>query len=527
MTAKPFEVPVNQRQLFLDDRGVAAIENLKHTLHPPEKKGAVIEPRLPHETSLQIRCAPTWDPVAGCFRIWLMADGGIALAESDDGLNWHRPVLRCTEHRGSLENSLVTGRCGGHVIFDPHDPDTSRRYKSLSLRGAQERVVSPIAQHWRLGHNPWRLAYPGRHVLSNPRQYQMSWVIQVQERSSAPAEERYEGRGCFQTRDLTVSPDGIHWRVLDCPGLPTGDEGNMTFDEQTGTYIATLKEGEMGPHGRSIALATSKDFDNWSQPELVFHADEKDLELAKEHIAERLANPKMVQPTYNVPEEYFVDVYNMGVSRYEGLYIGMAAFFHHTGDVNENSDGFHIVQLASSRDLRNWNRVGDRAAFITPSPIDSGHYDLSQIMPPSRPLHKNGELWFYYFGGKYRSHKEDDDPKTGGVCLAVLRRDGFVSLDAGDTGGSALTDSFLLQSPWLFANVDAANGSVEVEVVDESGRSIAESEPIKGDHPRYPVQWKTGDLAASVNRPVQLRFKASKASIYSYWFDEVTEPAPH
>ena len=106
--------------------------------------------------------------------------------------------------------------------------------------------------------------------------------------------------------------------------------------------------------------------------------------VAEEHIAERLANPQMVQPIYNVPEEYFVDVYNMGMFRYEGLYIGMAAFFHHTGDVNENSDGFHIVQLTSSRDLYNWNRVAERAAFITPSAIDTGHYDLSQIMSPSR-----------------------------------------------------------------------------------------------------------------------------------------------
>ena len=90
-----------------------------------------------------------------------------------------------------------------------------------------------------------------------------------------------------------------------------------------------------------------------------------------------------------------------------------------------------------------------------------------------------------------------------------------------------MTDSFLMQSPWLFANLDAAAGSVQVEVLDELGSSIAASEPITGNHLRYPVQWKSGDLAAAVNRPVQLRFTASKASIYSYWFDAVTEPAPH
>ena len=89
-----------------------------------------------------------------------------------------------------------------------------------------------------------------------------------------------------------------------------------------------------------------------------------------------------------------------------------------------------------------------------------------------------------------------------------------------------LTETFLLPSPWLFTNVDAKGGSVQVEVLDVAGGVIAESEPIKGDHPRYPVQWK-GDLASSVNRPVQLRLRANDASLYSYWFDEVTEPAPH
>lgn len=527
MAAKPCQIPVGRRQLFIDDHDIAAIQNLKRTLHQPEKKGAVIELDYPRETSLLIGGAPVWDPITRRYRAWVMVDGGTALFESEDGVDWRRPVLRCTEYRGSAENNLVVGPCGYHVIFDPHDPDVSRRYKSLSLHGSMERVVSPVAQHWKMDHNPWRLAYQRGHVLDNPSQYQLSWVIQVKERENAPADERFEGMGCFQTHRPTVSADGVHWRALDSPGLPTGDTGHLSFDEVTHTYIATLKEGEMGPHGRSIALATSKDFDHWTQPELVFHADDKDMELAMDRIAERLADPKMVQPTYNVPEEYFVDVYDMGVFRYEDLYLGMASFFHHTGDVNENSDGFKIVQLASSRDLHNWNRVGDRAAFIAPSAIDTGHYDLSQMMSPSGPVHMNGELWFYYYGGKYRSPKEDDDPRRAAVCRAVLRRDGFVSLDADGAVGSVLTDSFLLQSQWLFANLDAAGGWVQVEVLDGSGGSIAASEPIVGDHLRYPVQWKSGDLAAVVNRPVQLRFKASRASIYAYWFDTVTEPAPH
>ena len=526
MTEKPFEVPVDQRQLFLDDHGITEITELRRTMHPPEKKGAVIEPS-DEERDISIRSAPAWDPEARCYKLWVMCDGGMGLAESVDGLDWERPLLRVREHKGSLENNLVEGLCGEQVAFDPADPDPSRRYKSLRLRGDLERMVSPTADHWKLHHNPWRLAYPRGHVLNNPRQYQLSWVIQVSERPGAPADERFEGLGRFQTRDLVVSPDGIHWRKLDLPGLPSGDEANFSIDDETGTYIATLKEGEMGPYGRSISLQTSQDFERWTQPELTFHADEKDQELNHEVIAARFEDPSLTHQMYNVPEEYFVDVYNMGIFRYEALYIGLPAFFHHTGDRNENSDGFHRVQLTSSRDLHSWTRLGEREPFIGPSTIASGAYDLNGILPPSKPIHKDDKLWFYYPGGRYREEPQDARPKRSAVCLAVLRRDGFISLDGGDSGGWVLTHSFLLPTPWLFVNVDASRGLVEVQVLDDSGGLIAESQPIRGDQLRYPAQWKSGDLAASVNRPVQLRIRANGAALYSYWFAQVSEPAPH
>lgn len=526
MSAKPFQIPIRQRQLFLDDHGVAEIRDLQRTMHQPQKRGAVIEPQ-DGEKNVQIRCAPAWDPETRSYKLWITCEGGMGLAESADGLHWERPVLRVREHKGSVENCLVAGPCGEQVVFDPQEADPSRRYKSLKLRGASERVVSPVADHWKIRHNPWRLAYPRGHVLNNPRQYQLSWVIQVSERQGAPAGERFEGMGRFQTQDLVVSADGIHWRKLDRPGLPTGDEANLSIDDEAGIYIATLKEGEMGPYGRSISLATSKDFEHWSDPGLVFHADEKDQELNREVIAARYDNPSLTHPKYNVPDEYFVDVYNMGVFRYEGLYIGLPAFFHHTGDRNENSDGFHRVQLTCSRDLRAWTRLGGREPFIGPSTIESGAFDLNGIMPPSNAIFRGDELWFYYNGSRYRTTPADPDPRHSAACLAVLRRDGFISLDGGAGGGSALTKSFLLPTPWLFINVDATGGSVEVAILDELGSVVAESEAVRGDHPRYPVQWNRGDPAASVNRPVQLRFNASGSSIYSYWFDEVPAPAPH
>ena len=41
----------------------------------------------------------------------------------------------------------------------------------------------------------------------------------------------------------------------------------------------------------------------------------------------------------------------------ESLFLGFPAMFH---TINNHSDGFDAIELTSSRDLRHWNRVGDR-----------------------------------------------------------------------------------------------------------------------------------------------------------------------
>jgi hypothetical protein len=58
--------------LFLDDWGIAAMENLARAMHQPAKKGAVIrpDPDDPHVNSLQIRTAPVWDPVRELYQLW-------------------------------------------------------------------------------------------------------------------------------------------------------------------------------------------------------------------------------------------------------------------------------------------------------------------------------------------------------------------------------------------------------------------------------------------------------------------------
>src|SRR5205085_11195638 len=97
-----------------------------------------------------------------------------------------------------------------------------------------------------------------------------------------------------------------------------------------------------------------------------------------------------------------------------------------------NHDGFHQVQLAVSHDAKNWQRVADRQPLLAPSPLGAGAYDTMQIIGPSKAIVRDDELWFYYTGLRHRYPPPNVSWDRSAVCLATLRRDGFVSLDADD-----------------------------------------------------------------------------------------------
>ena len=115
--ADEFVVAKSQRQLLLDDHGIAQIQNLQRTLHQPAKRGAVIRSPDPKQT-IQTRTAPVWDPVARVYKIWVL---GIDqnLWQSPDGLHWTP---------GPKTNMDIR-----MVVYDAQDPDPSRRFKAPLL----------------------------------------------------------------------------------------------------------------------------------------------------------------------------------------------------------------------------------------------------------------------------------------------------------------------------------------------------------------------------------------------------------
>jgi len=464
--ATEFRVALGQRQLFVDDHGVGKMDNLKRMIHQPDKRGAVIRSTNPSQT-IQTRMAPVWDPAEKVFKLWVMSTDQ-SLRVSRDGLHWIP---------GPQPSMPVS-----HVVYDPRDADPGRRFKAALLN---------------------------------------------------------EG--------FAVSPDGVQWTKLDVPKIQSSDEGNFSYDPQEGLFIHTVKRRSQ--FGRSVAIATSRDFKTWRDYGVVFHTDELDQKEGRKRIAERIANPALKQTEYNTPEEYSLQVYNMGVFHYEGLYIGLPSIYHLTGklppgwpgfdklnlspeirsNVAKYGDwtGFYHIQIIASRDLQHWERVAERRPFLETSPLGAGAYDIQTIIGPSAPVLRNDELWFYYTGIKNYAYISSGNepgygdyyPDKGAICLAVLRRDGFVSLNAGDSPGTIRTQPFEVAGGKLFLNADAGGGELGVEVLDDHQQVLATSAPISGDLVRGEVSWKQGNIAGLTGHAVSLRFTLRKAGLFSYWLD--------
>ena len=196
--------------------------------------------------------------------------------------------------------------------------------------------------------------------------------------------------------------------------------------------------------------------------------------------------------------------------------------------VHGDYTGFYNIQLACSRDLVNWQRLGDRQPFLETSPLDAGAYDLQTMIGPSAPVVRGDELWFYYTGIKqYAFIASGNDPSyddyiadRGAVCLAILRRDGFMSLDASDQEGRLTTKPFELNGRRLFINASVGkSGHVIVDVLNKSGNAVATSEPIVGDRPQVALRWERGTIANMEGTSLRLRFRVFNARLYSYWID--------
>ena len=114
------------------DNGLNIVMDPRQPTKPVLPQGKRGEP-----DSYEVLC-PNVFLIDGEYRMWYLGQGEdrkrrSCYAVSKDGFSWERPKLGLVEYSGSKQNNLVSGPCGEWVLYEPEDPDPSRRFKSLYM----------------------------------------------------------------------------------------------------------------------------------------------------------------------------------------------------------------------------------------------------------------------------------------------------------------------------------------------------------------------------------------------------------
>jgi len=321
---------------------------------------------------------------------------------------------------------------------------------------------------------------------------------------------------------VAASPDGLHWRLLgDGPAFRVSDTGNICFfDHRVGRYVGYVRVADpMRKVGRIETAHPAR----WGQERVVFSYDDQD---------QAGLHPGLFSG---------MDCYNSAALKYPGardVYLLFpTAYYHYQPAVAErraaargrpwgtpDNDGPMDIQLATSRDGIRWTRL-DRQPFLRLGL--SGAWDGGCAYLAAGCVLRRDEIWLYYATADYThgNYEPSRDRQTGTLTRAVLRRDGFVCVQAGYGGGEFTTPPLVFWGQELALNaVTTAGGHVRVELQDEQGRplggySAAECDPINGNYLHQVISWRgrrgVGELA---RRPVRVRFLMRDARLYAFQF---------
>jgi hypothetical protein len=491
LTSPPEVIPIDVgRQLFVDDFLIEST-TLERRFHRPDYHPAnpLLVPDKPWEgTGGRARAAcfsdGVWfDPHDKLFKLWYWASASslsplrydTCLATSRDGIHWEKP-----------EFDVVPGT---NIVLRDED-GVNRNSSTVWLD----------------------------HAETDPeRRFKMFRVVK---------------RSNFNRVRLSTSPDGIHWTYIGETD-DVGDRTTVFFNPFRNVWVYSLRTGTLDlgrcrgyaesaaplPRGRWVTHANygrGKTF--WVGADTL-DPDRGDLTLRRE--ASRQADL--------VPSQ----LYNLDCVAYESVLLGMFSIWRgqpvDRPKINELCAGF-------SRDGFHWSRP-DRRAFC-PVSEERTAWNWGNVQSAGGCCLVVGDKLHFYVGGVSGAHSTwHPDPSR--VGLAVLRRDGFASLDAGKSSPASPEPGILTTRPvqfsgkQLFVNVAAPDGELRVEVLDKSGQVIEPFTrdacvPLRTDETKAQVKWRTtDDLSPLAGRPVRFRFHLTRGSLYSFWVSADAAGASH
>ena len=476
------------RQLFVDDYWIGSSTGVERVLHEPVAENIALKAEHP------------WDQIFSAYHLvlrdgakWRMyylcsargdedgPPGGwqhCAYAESDDGIEWTKPELGLVEFNGSKRNNLVYA--GPYTEFAPfldENPDAadSERYKAFAVSKRSHSGpygLVPLASPDGLS---WRPMSEGPVMVDGP----------------------------FDSHNVPFWDTQLGKYVVYARGVGNPD-GSVLYSAEKG-WFAPAGEGteskggigrEFGGGVRWIRRAVSDDFINWSPLEVIDCGD-----APFEHLYTNACTPYDRSPgTYLMFPSRFVP------HRVADNDIARAA-----------TPGVNDVVFMSSRDGTNFDR-SFMEGYIRPGLMvenwrERGVYVGSGIVQTSPK-----ELSIYSRQHRYLPSVH--------IRRYSIRTDGFVSVNAGYSGGEFTTKPLVFSGSSLELNYStSAVGSVRVELQDERGEALPgygmdDCPEMFGDEIDGTARWSNGtDVSALAGRPVRLRFRLSDADIYAFKFN--------
>jgi len=306
-------------ELFLDDELIAYTRNIRREVQQAQKHEG--NPIITREYPWEARHATIYgsvlrDEARGVFRMWYNAYGEdyynkqvMAYAESEDGVNWVKPMMDVRTWEGYERTNILMGpECNLHgpcVIRNPDQTDHERHFLLLFD------------------------SYPHFH----PEAKQLG----------------IEGRWCYAAE----SPDGLRWSPeRGRPAFPgKADSGQSVMwvpEKRVFRAYARLAGCDAWGQGiRASRAVESPDFIQWGDPVEVLRCDEAD----------------------GAPD---AQLQQLAVTRFGDIYVGLIGVFRIKQYVVKGAGvdagpQLDDIQLVTSRDGFRFTRVADRAAFIPKS----------------------------------------------------------------------------------------------------------------------------------------------------------------
>lgn len=299
------------------------------------------------------------------------------------------------------------------------------------------------------------------------------------------------------------SADGIHWTEPQPTGA-CGDRSTVFYNPFRKVWVYSLRHGWGRPRRRRYwetrdDVVKGAQWGENSTPAMWCGSD-------------RLDPPRA---DYKVTPE----LYNLDCVAYESVLVGLFTVWR--GQFPEREKPNEVC-AGYSRDGWSWARP-DRRGFC-PVSETKGDWNYANVQSAGGCCLVVGDQLWFYCSGRGAGHV---------TSLAVLRRDGFASMDASDKAGTLTTRPITFNGKYLFVNVDAPGGELRAEVLDQAGEviapfSAASCVPVRADKTLQAVSWKdVPGLDKLAGKTVKIRFHLRNGKLYAFWVSPAKSGASH